>query len=98
MFPSPWGHRPLYSQAVSPAYSIRPQVAGQRTLEYGQVVLSTDNLFARSRARSHIKHNPETNPIHQLDMIGSYVSDLGAIIKQYKLEQYKLEQSQKRHE
>lgn len=63
-----------------------PQVAGQRTLEYGQVVLSTDNLFARSRAKSHIKHQAETNPLAQLEMIGNYIADLGAIIKQYKLE------------
>lgn len=62
------------------------QVASQKTLEYGQVVLSTDNIFNRCRGRSKIAYPPESNPLQQLDVIGNYVSDLGAIIKASKSE------------
>mmetsp|Transcript_25341 Transcript_25341/g.55050 ORF Transcript_25341/g.55050 Transcript_25341/m.55050 type:complete len:310 (+) Transcript_25341:61-990(+) len=65
------------------------QVASQKTLEYGQVVLSTDNIFNRCRGRSRIGYPAESNPLQQLDVVGNYVSDLGAIIKQFKLEQAK---------
>lgn len=58
------------------------QVASQKTLEYGQVVLSTDNVFNRCRGRSKIAYPPESNPLQQLDVIGNYVSDLAAIVKQ----------------
>ena len=56
-------------------------VASQRTLEYGQVVVSADNIFNRCRMKSHIAHPPETHPLQQLDIIGNYVSDLLAICK-----------------
>ncbi|KAG2433119.1 hypothetical protein HYH02_012821 [Chlamydomonas schloesseri] len=65
------------------------QIASQRTLEYGQVVLSADNIFNRCRAKSSIGHPAESNPLHQLDVIGNFVSDLGSIIKQFKQEQAK---------
>ncbi|KXZ49053.1 hypothetical protein GPECTOR_23g139 [Gonium pectorale] len=65
------------------------QIASQRTLEYGQVVLSADNIFNRCRSKSSIGHPAESNPLHQLDVIGNFVSDLGAIIKQFKLDQAK---------
>lgn len=58
------------------------QVASQRTLEYGQVVMCTDNVFNRCRQHSKIAHQAESNPLHQLEVIGSYVSDLVAICKQ----------------
>lgn len=63
------------------------QVASQKTLEYGQVVLSTDNIFNRSRSRSKIGYPAETNPLQQLDVVGNFVSDLAAIIRQYRSEQ-----------
>ncbi|MEW5313954.1 MAG: hypothetical protein WDW38_005484 [Sanguina aurantia] len=63
------------------------QVASQKTLEYGQVVLSTDNIFNRSRSRSKIGYPAESNPLQQLDVVGNFVSDLGAIIRQYRSEQ-----------
>eukprot|EP00798_Chlamydomonas_sp_ICE-L_P025664 gene25664-11329_t len=74
-------------QEAKKDYSL--QVASQKTLEYGQVVLSTDNIFNRSRGRSKIGYPAESNPLQQLDVIGNYVSDLGAIIRQYKIEQGK---------
>lgn len=70
------------SQETKKDYSL--QVASQKTLEYGQVVLSTDNIFNRSRQRSKIGHAVESNPLLQLDVIGNFVSDLSAIVKQYK--------------
>ncbi|GLC45244.1 Cilia- and flagella-associated protein 73 [Pleodorina starrii] len=69
------------------------QIASQRTLEYGQVVLSADNIFNRCRSKSSIGHPAESNPLHQLDVIGNFVSDLGAIIKQFRLEQAKRSQT-----
>lgn len=58
------------------------QRAAQRTLEYGQVVLSTDNIFTRCRQASHIAHPPVTQPLQQLDIIANFVSDLLAVCKQ----------------
>lgn len=53
------------------------------------MVLSTDNIFNRSRGRSKIAYPPESNPLQQLDVIGNYVSDLAAIVKQWRTEQAK---------
>jgi hypothetical protein len=75
---------PVHLQELKKDYSL--QVASQRTLEYGQVVLSADNIFNRCRQKSHIAHPPETNPLQQLEIIGSYVSDLLAICKKYGVE------------
>jgi hypothetical protein len=58
------------------------QKAAQRTLEYGQVVLSTDNIFNRCRQQSHIAHPPVTQPLQQLDIIANFVSDLLVVCKQ----------------
>ncbi|KAK9823584.1 hypothetical protein WJX72_003990 [[Myrmecia] bisecta] len=69
-----------YAQEAKKDYSL--QVASQKTLEYGQVCMSTDNLFHRCRQRSKVAHANETNPLAQLDVIGNFVSDLGTIIKQ----------------
>lgn len=41
--------------------------------------MSTDNLFQRCRQRSSVAHGNVTNPLLQLDAIGNFVSDLGAI-------------------
>ncbi len=57
-------------------------VAGAKRLEYGQVVMSADNIFGRCAARSRIGHAPETSPLAQLEVIGNFVSDLGVIIRQ----------------
>lgn len=43
----------------------------------------------RCRNRSRIAHPSETNPIEQLEVVGNFISDLGAIIKQYKSEHQK---------
>ncbi len=51
-----------------------------------QVVMSTDNLFHRCRHKSHIGHALETSPLAQLDVVGNFISDLGAIIAQAKEE------------
>lgn len=58
------------------------QVAAERTLVCGQVVLSTDNIFSRCRQKSHIAHPPVTQPLQQLDIIANFVSDLLAVCKQ----------------
>lgn len=68
-------------QELKKDYSLH--VASQRTLEYGQIVLSADNVFNRCRQMSHIAHPPETHPLQQLDIIGAYMSDLVAICKKY---------------
>ena len=73
------------AQETRKDYSL--QVASQKTLEYGQVIMSTDNIFNRCRNCSKIAHAAETNPLDQLEVISNYVSDLGAIIKQARVEQ-----------
>jgi hypothetical protein len=52
-----------------------------------QVVLSTDNIFNRCRGRSKIGYPAESNPLQQLDVVGNFVSDLGAIVRMYRIEQ-----------
>ena len=44
-----------------------------------QVCMSTDNLFQRCRQRSKVAHGNVINPMLQLEAIGNFVSDLGAI-------------------
>jgi hypothetical protein len=56
-------------------------IASQRTLEYGQVMLSTDNIFSRCRQKSHIAHPPVSQPLQQLDIIANFVVDLMALCK-----------------
>lgn len=56
--------------------------AGRRALVYGQVVLATDNLFSQCRQRSHIAAAAAAGPLQQLEVIGNYVSDLGAACRQ----------------
>ena len=46
-----------------------------------QVTMATDNLFLRCRERSNINHPPYTNTLDQLNVIGDYILDLGAIVK-----------------
>ncbi len=46
---------------------------------YIQVCMSTDNLFQRCRQQSKVAHGNVTNPLLQLEAIGNFVSDLGAI-------------------
>ena len=57
------------------------QVMSQQTLVYGQVVLAADNLFSQCRQRSHIVHALQSNPLQQLEIIGSYISDLVAVCR-----------------
>lgn len=54
------------------------QVAGQRTLVYGQIVLAADNLFSQCQQHSHIAHAPQADTMQQLEVIGNYISDLAA--------------------
>jgi len=61
------------------------QVASQRTLEYGQVVLAADNVFNRCRQKSYNAHASESNPLQQLEIIGNYISDLLTICKKHGL-------------
>ena len=56
-------------------------MASQKTLDYGQVCMATDNLFQRCTVRSTIKHPNHTNPITQLNVIGEYMADLASIVK-----------------
>ena len=56
-------------------------------LDYGQVVLATDNLFNRCRARSRTAHAPSAEPLAQLEVVANFVGDLAAIVKQYQQEE-----------
>lgn len=59
-------------------------MASQKTLDYGQVCMATDNLFQRCTVRSTIKHPSHTNPITQLNVIGEYMADLASIVKSWR--------------
>ncbi|CAG9461648.1 unnamed protein product [Pedinophyceae sp. YPF-701] len=62
------------------------QIMCQRTLEHGQVCMATDNLFHRCRSRSHISHPTDADAAQQLEVVGNFVSDLGEIVKQWRLQ------------
>lgn len=55
----------------------------QKTLEHGQVTMAADNLFHRCITRSKVNHQPHTEAVDQLHVIGDWVSDLAAIVKQW---------------
>ena len=52
------------------------------TMEHGRVCIATDNLFVRCRSRSAVKYAADENPLEQLRVIGEYMSDLDAVVKQ----------------
>lgn len=71
--------------------------AAQKTLEFGQVILATQNLFQRQaiharvlfdrdgvtrcRENSVIAHSDGLGPLEQLEVIGNFVSDLDMTIQ-----------------
>ncbi|KAK9833172.1 hypothetical protein WJX74_009370 [Apatococcus lobatus] len=55
------------------------QAATRKTLTYGQVCMSTDNLFSRCRQKSSVARSDEKNALRQLDIIGNFISDLEAM-------------------
>lgn len=57
------------------------KMAAQRNLEYGQVILATQNLFQRCRENSVIAHSETIGPLEQMEVIGNFISDLEAAIK-----------------
>lgn len=57
--------------------------ASAKTLENGQVYMAADNLFHRCITRSKVNHPSYTEPVDQLGVIGDWVSDLSAIVKQW---------------
>lgn len=61
------------------------QVTSQKTLENGQVCMATDNLFHRCNSRSKVNHKPTSKPLEQLAVIGDFMADLGAIVKQWRV-------------
>lgn len=52
----------------------------QKTLEYGQVIMATHNLFQRCCENSVIAHSTTVSPLEQLEVIGNFVSDLDATV------------------
>ena len=57
-------------------------------LQNGSVCMAAANLYARCCKNSNISHPPdEANTLHQLEIVGHFVSDLGEIIKKYRQEQ-----------
>ena len=43
---------------------------------------ATEHLFRRVRSRSAVKYAADDNPLERLRVIGEYMSDLDAIVKQ----------------
>ena len=46
--------------------------------------MASTNLFQRCKELSKIAHANLTNPVDQLEVVGHFVADLGAIIRLYK--------------
>ena len=55
----------------------------QKTLEYGQLIMSTHNLFLRCCQNSVIAHGADLSPLEQLEVIGHFVSDLDATVRRH---------------
>ena len=49
--------------------------------------MSTDNIFQRCQQKSRVAHFHETNPLQQLEVVGNFVSDLGAVLKEWRQHQ-----------
>ena len=62
------------------------QTASQKTLQHGQVTMATENLFLRCRESSKVNHPQYTSPMEQLNVIGDFMTDLAAIVKQGRAE------------
>ena len=62
------------------------QAASQKTLQHGQVTMATENLFLRCRESSKVNHPQYTSPMEQLNVIGDFMTDLAAIVKQGRAE------------
>ena len=57
----------------------------QAMLMNGQVCLATNNLYNRCCKKSCMSHPvDEANPLHQLEVVGFFVSDYGSIIKEWR--------------
>lgn len=54
------------------------------TVMCAQVIMSTENLYNRVKANSRISHAEESNPLPQLDSIGSFVADCAYMLKTWK--------------
>ena len=52
----------------------------QKTLEYGQLIMATHNLFQRCCENSVIAHPSNVTPLEQLDVIGHFIADLDATV------------------
>ena len=62
------------------------QTASQKTLQHGQVTMAMENLFLRCRESSKVNHPQYTSPMEQLNVIGDFMTDLAAIVKQGRAE------------
>ncbi|GAB4820507.1 hypothetical protein N2152v2_007553 [Parachlorella kessleri] len=64
------------------------QVAAQKTLEYGQICMSTNNLYQRCLLKSKVAHAmDEHNLIVQLEAVGNFVSDLREALRRHAQQQ-----------
>jgi len=62
------------------------QLTCNRTLEYGQVCMATDNLYHRCRSKSFVNRPADADSLSQLEAVGNFVSDLGKIVKLWRIE------------
>ena len=46
-----------------------------------QVCMSVENVYQRCVAHSRVARIAQSEPLPQLDVVGSFVSDLGAAVK-----------------
>ena len=75
-------HTTLLKQETARARDGKLKTEATRKMEHGRVCFATEHLFRRVRSRSAVKYAADENPLERLRVIGEYMSDLDAIVKQ----------------
>jgi hypothetical protein len=75
-------HTTLLKQETARARDGKLKTEATRKMEHGRVCFATEHLFRRVRSRSAVKYAADDNPLERLRVIGEYMSDLDAIVKQ----------------
>ena len=75
-------HTTLLKQETARARDGKLKTEATRKMEHGRVCFATEHLLRRVRSRSAVKYAADDNPLERLRVIGEYMSDLDAIVKQ----------------
>ena len=75
--------RERVSQKIESTKDYLLQDASRKIDQLGQVCMSTENLFERCHSKSTVGHPNHRAPLDQLTVIGDYMSDLRAMVKEW---------------